>query len=93
MTFDGDDRQLKSPPIPWPDDITLDISLNGEIYRTFVADELNVMKVEAAYNEAYYKFVDDPDRFDGGPVELGMRIQSTEKPKDASFGITHIYWA
>eukprot|EP00558_Chaetoceros_sp_UNC1202_P010884 CAMPEP_0197243762 /NCGR_PEP_ID=MMETSP1429-20130617/9101_1 /TAXON_ID=49237 /ORGANISM="Chaetoceros sp., Strain UNC1202" /LENGTH=881 /DNA_ID=CAMNT_0042704027 /DNA_START=58 /DNA_END=2703 /DNA_ORIENTATION=- len=90
---DGGSRQLKAAPVPWPDDIKLDIAVNGKIHKTLNKEEFFKMASEIAYNEAYYKLVDDASVATGEPVELGIRIRSTEDPKKASFGITHIYWA
>lgn len=90
-------RELKAPPIDWPRDFELDIAINGKIMKTWTYNEFKPLTKEITYNEAFYKFVDDPElAFIGGtpgPVEFGMRIRSTENPRNAAFGVSHLYYA
>lgn len=99
MNFDtgtgGKDRNLKAPPIPFPDDFQLDIALNGRIIKSWDRAKFMEYSKEVAYNEAFYIFVDDENIVSGDEpeeIEFGLRIRSEENPKDASFGITHFYY-
>jgi hypothetical protein len=92
---DDNDRKLKAPPIPLPDDFQLDIAVNGKIVKTWDHATFMEHTKEAAYNEAFYTFVDDENIVSGDEpkeVEFGLRIRSEKNPKDASFGITHFYY-
>lgn len=46
---------------------------------------------EMAYNEAFYRMVNDETL--KGPVEFAMRARSESDPGKAGFSITHMYWA
>ena len=73
---DGDRRQMKAKPLPWSDDLQVDVAVNGEIVKVLDLDWMTFYSSEMAYNEAFYPLVDDKDLVKGGevePVELGLR--------------------
>ena len=93
---EGDERRLGPPPKPWPEDFELDIAVNGKIIKTYNHTEFFKFTKEISYNEAFYPLVDDDNLISGDKaesVELGIRIRSELAPRDAAFGITHIYYA
>lgn len=97
INFDADnkDRKLKAPVKPLPDDFQLDIAVNGNIIKTWNHTTFMEHTKEAAYNEAFYPFIDDESIVSGDEpeeIEVGLRIRSESNPKDASFGITHFYY-
>ncbi len=82
--------------IPWPDDVLIDIAINGKIVDTWDADRFEPMKSELAYNQNFFKFFDDETFIkneNGEPVELGLRIRSESNPKRAGLSVTHVYYA
>ena len=87
---------MKAKPLPWPDDLQVDVAVNGEIIKVFDLEDMDRMREEIAYNEAFYPLVDDKDLVKGDeaePVELGLRLRSMKDPRNAGFQITHIYYA
>jgi len=96
IELQGGSRNLKAPPIDWPEDIEVDIAVNGKIVRTFNYTEFKPMATEIAYNEAFYLLLDDESVVAGDKYEeikLGLRIRSQIGAGLASFGVTHIYYA
>lgn len=89
----GQQRSL-GKVIPWPDDTIIEIAIDGTIVATKNKD---FSLIEAmAYNQGIYPLINDEKLIDGNeprPVELGIRIRSESNPKDASFAVTHIYYA
>jgi len=82
--------------IPYPDDVFIDFAVNGEIIGTWDKDEIQTRIIEIAYNEAFYKFLDDEDFIqseEGEPVEFGIRIRSESDPRMAGLSLTHVYYA
>jgi len=92
----GEGRKLGGNVKDLPEDFFLDIAVNGKITRTYNYEEFKVLTKEIAYNQAFYPFVNDESLVTGDEpeaVELGLRIRSESSPKDASFSLTHIYYA
>jgi hypothetical protein len=89
-------RALKAKVIPWPDDIFMDIAINGNIVDKWDKDKMEKMNVSIAYNEAIVKIFDD-DSFvqsaEGESVEFAIRLRSESNPKLAGLSISHIYYA
>ena len=81
--------------VPWPDDVEIDIALNGKIIATWNWEYFESINVAMAYNEAFYKFYDDENftSGEGEPVEFGLRIRSESNPKRAGLAVSHIYYA
>lgn len=95
-----DERDLKAAVKPWPSDMEIDVAVNGKIVKTLHGGPTTNSKPQLindrpqlSYNEQFLKLVDDKSLADGGDLELAIRIRSTENPKDASFGISYIYYA
>ena len=95
-----DERSMKALPKPWPEDMEIDIAVNGKIVDTLHGGpsvnnvpELIRDRPQLSYNEQFLKLLDDKSLADGGDLEFAIRIRSTENPKDASFGISYIYYA
>lgn len=91
---DGHFRNLGKSIIPWPDDIMIDIAIDGKIVATKHKDfsEIDAM----AYNQGIYPLLNDESLIDGDDpkaLELGIRIRSETNPKDAALSISHIYYA
>lgn len=97
IELQGGSRSLKGAPQDWPEDIELDIAVNGKILRTMNYTDLKPMTKEIAYNEAFYLLLDDESVVAGDEYEeikFGMRIRSQIGANTmASFGLTHIYYA
>jgi hypothetical protein len=94
------ERSMKALPKPWPADMEIDIAVNGKIVDTLhggpsvnSVPELIQDRPQLSYNEQFFKLLDDKSLADGGDLEFAIRIRSTENPKDASFGISYIYYA
>lgn len=90
------ERALGKAPVPYPDDVMIDIAVNGKIVSTWDNDYFQSVSKEISYNEAFYKFYDDENftqKEDGEPVEFGLRIRSESNPRRAGLSITHIYYA
>lgn len=95
-----DERSLKAIPKPWPADMEIDIAFNGKIVDTLHGGptvnsqpELIETRPQLSYNEQFIKLLDDKTLADGSDLEFAIRIRSAENPKDASFGISYIYYA
>ena len=89
-----DNERNLGKAIEYPDDVKLDIAINGKIYATW--DKEKIMSnayPELAYNEAVYKFATNDPSVNGKNVELGLRITSASSPKGAGLGVAHIYWS
>ena len=91
---------MKALPKPWPSDMEIDIAVNGKIVDTLHGGPSvnNVPELirdypQLSYNEQFLKLLDDKSLADGGDLEFAIRIRSKENPKDASFGISYIYYA
>mmetsp|Transcript_9655 Transcript_9655/g.6752 ORF Transcript_9655/g.6752 Transcript_9655/m.6752 type:complete len:112 (+) Transcript_9655:3-338(+) len=83
-------------PIPWPDDVFIDLAVNGEIVSTWDKAQFDSINVAISYNEAFYKFLDDEDFIqneEGEPVEFGLRIRSESDPRKAGLSLSHLYYA
>ena len=81
---------------PWPDDVKLDIAINGKIVSTWDWDYFESINKSVAYNMAFYKFFDNENftqNAEGEPVEFGLRIRSESNPKKAGLAISHLYYA
>lgn len=92
----GEGRNLEATVGDLPEDFFLDIAVNGEITRTYNYEEFKALTKEIAYNQAFYPLVNDESLVTGDEpeaVEIGLRIRSESNPKDASFSLTHIYYA
>ena len=80
--------------IPWPDDVIIEIAVDGKIVATKYKDFSEIQAM--AYNQGIYPLVNDESLIKGDEpesVELGIRIRSETNPKDAALSITHIYYA
>lgn len=101
MNDTGLDRNLKAIPKPWPSDMKIDIAVNGKIVNTLNSGptgastqaQLLDQYPQLSYNEQFIKLLDDKSLVDGSDIEFAIRIRSDENPKDASFGISYIYYA
>ena len=92
----GGGRKLGGKVIPWPDDVKVDIAINGKIIKTHDKEEFSVWTAEIAYNEAFYPLLDDKDFLTGNDrknVEVGFRIRSESDPLNAGISFTHVYYA
>lgn len=78
---------------PYPDDMKLDIAVNGKIYDTWDKEKFMLDSKELSYNEAFYKLITNDTSVNGKNVEFGLRIRSESDPKGAGLGIAHIYWS
>ena len=78
----------------YPDDVKMDIAVNGKIYDTWDKDKImSNAYPELAYNEAIYRLVTNDMSVNGKNVEFGLRMRSESDPKGAGLGVTHIYWS
>lgn len=81
---------------PYPDDVFLDIAINGKIVRSIDKTEFDAMNKEINYNEVFYKLFDDENFIDSNEeesVEFGLRIRSESDPRQAGISIAHLYYA
>jgi hypothetical protein len=75
-----------------PDDFFFDIAMNGKITKTMNNDTFLAFSPEiGAKNFALWPIMDDPS-FQGGEVEIGLRLRSQEQPH-ATIGLSHVYYA
>lgn len=92
VDFDGEEqRNLGGYVPPFPDDLAIDIAINGKIITTWDKTMVDKLKVEIAYNEAFYPLLDDENIT--GDVELALRTRSEADPKAAGWTVTHVYWS
>ncbi len=90
--FNGEERRnLGGKVLPFPDDLAIDISINGKIISTWDKTMVDKLKVEIAYNEAFYPILDDENIT--GDVEFAIRTRSEADPKMAGWTVTHVYWS
>lgn len=90
---DGDPKRSRKlgNAKPKPEDFYMDISVNGKITTWDLEKYMENSQPEMAYNNAIFRLVNDETL--KGTVELGIRVRSESKPRDAGTSICHIYWA
>ena len=91
-------RNLEEGLGGWPEDMFIDVAVNGKVVKTYTAAEYFKYANPIAYNNAFYPFLDDKSIVDikGGklqPIDVGLRIRSESDPKNAGFQLTHVYYA
>ena len=94
----GRTRRLKGPPDPLPDDLVFEIAIDGEIKAKWSRDEFEKQRHSVAYNLDMFVLMDDPkmsetlkDEDTGKTVEVAIRLSGVKR--EATFSLTHIYWA
>ena len=88
---------------PWPEDVTLEISINGEIVNTWDKAHLEKTISESKFGTekiakegSYVTFLDDEEivtKYGRTSYLFGLRIQSKIDPKNAGLSISHLYFA
>jgi len=90
---DGEGRELKRVPPPWPEDFMIDIAVNGKIHKSYTKEEWYKYAEPIAYNNAMYPLVDDKSFAGSGAIEIGIRLRSESNPRNAGMTLSHIYFA
>jgi hypothetical protein len=90
---DGEGRELKRVPPPWPEDFMIDIAVNGKIHKSYTKEEWYKYAEPIAYNNAMYPLVDDKSFVGSGAIEIGIRLRSESNPRNAGMNLSHIYFA